>query len=102
METTVDLYLTSAEQLYGDDTEKQILGKLVDWETFEQAAEPELKNYSYDKWHHAYMRAKWQLLLLTKYAQCHPEAEKTIKWLEEWRKRLPDIAQAQSGIHSVE
>lgn len=102
LENAVDLYLTSAEQLYGDDTEKQILGKLVDWETFEQAAEPELKNYSYDKWHHAYMRAKWQLLLLTKYAQCHPEAEKTIKWLEEWRKRLPDIAQAQSGIHSVE
>ena len=91
LETAVDLYLTSAEQLYGDDTEKQILGKLVDWETFEQAAEPELKNYSYDKWHHAYMRAKWQLLLLTKYAKCHTEAEKTLKWLEEWRKRLPDI-----------
>lgn len=91
LETAVDLYLTSAEQLYGDDTEKQILGKLVDWETFEQAAEPELKNYSYDKWHHAYMRAKWQLLLLTKYAKCQTEAEKTLKWLEEWRKRLPDI-----------
>ena len=51
----------------------------MDWETFEQAAEPELKNYSYDKWHHAYMRAKWQLLLLTKYAKCHTEAEKNSK-----------------------
>ena len=91
METAVDLYLTGAEQLYGDDTEKRILGKLVNWEIFEQAAEPELKNYSYNRWHHAYIRARWQLLLLTKYARCHPEAEKTTKWLEEWSKRLPDI-----------
>ena len=91
METAVDLYLNSAEQLYGDDTEKQILGKLVDWKTFEQAAEPELKNYSYDRWHQAHIRAKWQMLLLTKYAKSHSEAEKTLKWLEEWRKRLPDI-----------
>ena len=95
METAVDLYLTSAEQLYKDNTEKQILGKLVDWETFEQAAEPELKNYSYDKWHRAYIRTKWQLLLLIKYARRHSEAEKTLKWLKEWGKRFPDIVNEQ-------
>ena len=102
METAVDLYLTGAEQLYGDDTEKRILGKLVNWEIFEQAAEPELKNYSYNRWHHAYIRARWQLLLLTKYARCHPEAEKTIKWLEEWSKRLPDIVTERSDLHLAE
>ena len=72
-------YLTSAEQLYGGEVEKQILGKLVDWRTFERAAEPELKNYAYDKWHYAYIRAKWQLFLLAKYAQLHPGAEKNSK-----------------------
>lgn len=96
MRTAVDLYLTSAEQLYGDDMEKHILGKLVNWETFEQASEPELKNYSCDKWNRAYVRAKWQLLLLARYTQCHPEAEKALKWLNEWSKRLPDIANEQS------
>lgn len=97
LETAVDLYLTSAEQLYRVDTEKQILGKLVDWRTFERATEPELKNYAYDKWHYAYIQAKWQLLLLAKYARCHPEAEKTLKWLKEWRTRLPGIANEESG-----
>ncbi|QQR05576.1 VPA1262 family protein [Flavonifractor plautii] len=99
LETAVDLYLTSAEQLYGDEAEKQILGKLVDWRTFERAAEPELKNYAYDKWHYAYIRAKWQLLLLAKYAQRHPEAEKTLKWLKEWRMRFPDITNEKSGLN---
>lgn len=99
LETAVDLYLTSAEQLYRVDTEKQILGKLVDWRTFEWAAEPELKNYAYDKWHYAYIRAKWQLLLLAKYAQCHPEAEKTLKWLKEWRTRFPDSTNKKSGLN---
>lgn len=99
VETVVDLYLTSAEQLYGDEAEKQILGKLVDWRTFERAAEPELKNYAYDKWHYAYIRAKWQLLLLAKYAQCHPEAEKTLKWLKKWRTRFPDITNEKSGLN---
>lgn len=99
LETAVDLYLTSAEQLYGDEAEKQILGKLVDWRTFERAAEPELKNYAYDKWHYAYIRAKWQLLLLAKYAQCHPEAEKTLKWLKEWRTRFPDITNEKSDLN---
>lgn len=99
LETAVDLYLTSAEQLYGDEAEKQILGKLVDWRTFERAAEPELKNYAYDKWHYAYIRAKWQLLLLAKYVQRHPEAEKNLKWLKEWRMRFPDITNEKSGLN---
>lgn len=99
LETAVDLYLTSAEQLYGNEAEKQILGKLVDWRTFERAAEPELKNYAYDKWHYAYIRAKWQLLLLAKYVQRHPEAEKTLKWLKEWRMRFPDITNEKSGLN---
>lgn len=99
LETAVDLYLTSAEQLYGDEAEKQILGKLVDWRTFERAAEPELKNYAYDKWHYAYIRAKWQVLLLAKYVQRHPEAEKTLKWLKEWRMRFPDITNEKSGLN---
>ena len=97
LETAVDLYLTSAEQLYGDEAEKQILGKLVDWRTFERAAE--LKNYAYDKWHYAYIRAKCQLLLLAKYVQRHPEAEKTLKWLKEWRMRFPDITNEKSGLN---
>lgn len=96
LETAIDLYLSSAEQLYGVNTEKRILGKLVDWGIFERAAEPELKNYAYDKWHYAYIRAKWQLLLLARYAQYHPEAEKTLEWLKEWKTRLPDITNEKS------
>lgn len=96
LETAVDLYLTSAEQIYGVNTENQILGKLVDWRIFERATEPQLKNYAYDKWHYAYIRAKWQLLLLARYAQYHPEAEKTLEWLKEWKPRLLDITNEKS------
>ena len=51
------------------------------------------------KWHYAYIRAKWQLFLLAKYAQLHPGAEKTLKWLKEWRTRLPNIANEESGTN---
>lgn len=57
------------------------------------------KEYAYDKWHYAYIRAKWQLFLLAKYAQLHPGAEKTLKWLKEWRTRLPNIANEESGTN---
>ena len=42
---------------------------------------------------------KWQLFLLAKYAQLHPGAEKTLKWLKEWRTRLPNIANEESGTN---
>ena len=81
-------YLYGMNLLYGDAAEKEILGKILDWSTFETATEPELKNYSYEKWHHAYTRAQWQMSLLCAYKKSHPEAGEVKKWIDIWEKRL--------------
>lgn len=81
----ISLYVTAMDALYGEDSEKKILGKIVDWNVFETAAEPELKNYAHDRWHAASIRAKWQVQMLREYHRRHPEAEKTQKWLNMWK-----------------
>jgi hypothetical protein len=87
----IELYLYGMSLLHGDAAEKEILGKVVDWNVFETATEPELKNYAYDRWRYAYIRAKRQMQLLYMYKNSHPQAAKVTKWIDNWEKRLLDI-----------
>lgn len=87
----IELYLYGMDLLQGEAAEKEILGKIVDWSIFEMATEPELRNYAYARWHHAYIRAKRQMLLLHTYKKFHPEAAKVARWIDNWEKRLLDI-----------
>lgn len=80
----VSLYISAMDALYGKDSEGKIVGKIVDWDVFETAAEPELKNYAHDRWRAASVRAKWQMQILHEYHRRHPEAEKTQKWINMW------------------
>lgn len=87
----IELYLYGMALLYGETAEKEILGKIVDWGTFETAAEPELENYAHDRWYRARIRAERQMLLLYAYKKSHPEAVEVTKWIDTWEKRLSDI-----------
>lgn len=88
----VSLYVTAMDALYGEDSEKKIVGKIVDWNVFETAAEPELRNYAHDRWHTASIRAKWQMQMLQEYHRRHPEAEKTQKWLNIWEEVMQQLS----------
>lgn len=87
----VDLYVSVMELLYGQETEGKILGKFVDWNVFETAVEPELKNYAYKRWHCAYIRAKWQMEILHEYYRRHPEAGKTSEWIDKWEEAVDNV-----------
>ncbi|MDE7398937.1 MAG: hypothetical protein K2N06_05350 [Oscillospiraceae bacterium] len=84
----ISLYLHCIERRYGGEAEKEMLGNLLDREAFETAVEPELKNYAYSRWHNAYFRACWQLDMLRTYSNRHPQAQRVIKLLNYWEKRI--------------
>lgn len=84
----ISLYLDCMEKLYKEQTEKEILNHIVNWNVFETAVEPELKSYNYKQWHNAYIRANWQLDLLRNFLARHPQAQNTVKWLNIWEKRM--------------
>ena len=88
MENHILLYVKGIEARYGQDSEKEILKREIDWSAFESAAEPELKNYAYEKWHKAYIRAKRQLQFLQIYVEMHPNSVKAKKYIEIWEKRI--------------
>lgn len=82
------LYVQGVDIRHSQNAENQILGKIVDWNIFEIATEPELKNYAHKKWYSAYVRAKRQMIILHTYRQRHPEADKTSQWINRWEDRL--------------
>lgn len=82
------LLIFAMEQRYGVDAEDHLLGKIVEWNAFSIASEPELKNYNYHRWHSAYVRACWQIELLRTYYKNHPEARAIAEWLNEWEYRM--------------
>ena len=84
----VSMYVQGMDARYGQEAEHKILGKFVEWNVFEIATEPELKNYAYDKWHKAHVRAQWQMEILRVYHRHHPEAHKTKQWIDAWEDRL--------------
>ena len=84
----IELYLKNMNLLYGEQMESRILGKLVSWEVFVLAAEPERENYDFHRWHEACKRAEWQMEMLMAYKESHPGAEKTLHWIDTWRPQL--------------
>ena len=83
-----ELYIVLLKSLYGDEIERQLLKRYIDWSTFEIATEPELKNYSYDKWHSAAVKAVRQLEILFIYQETYPESHKLKEYIGIWGNRL--------------
>lgn len=81
-------YLLAVQGLYKDSAETYILKNVVSWSAFETAAEPGLKDYNFDKWNSANVRAKWQIELLEEFTRKNLAAKKAKAWLEEWKPRL--------------
>ncbi len=84
----ITLYLDGMEQLYGEQTEKELLGRFLDWDAFEAAVEPALQDYDYTRWYKAYVRAGWQLALLKDYLARRPHAQDAARWLDMWEDRI--------------
>lgn len=82
------LYLELLEALYEEESEKQLLNRYVDWSVFETATEPELKNYNFDRWNKASIRAEHQLQILYIYDEMNPDSQKVKEYIEIWEKRI--------------
>lgn len=76
------------EARYGQTAERELFKRIIDWQAFETASEPELRNYAHDKWNRADKRAKWQLWFLRRWLERHPDAEKTRNCLNLWEPRF--------------
>ena len=88
VEDIISLYLKAMNIRYGQDSEKEMFKQVVDWSVFEIASEPELKNYAYDRWHRASIRAKRQLQLFYAYLEMNPNSVKTKKYVDMWENRI--------------
>lgn len=84
----VELYLYSAEQLYGQETEEKIFLQVLNRRALEDATEPQLKNYAYQRWHRANISAKRQMEVFHALRVHHPQWEKVEKWLDTWEDRI--------------
>lgn len=84
----IQLYLKAVEIRFEKESEDYILGRVADWRVFRIATEPELKNYAYDKWRNAFIRAQRQMEVLRVYCERHPSANKANEWITEWEDRL--------------
>lgn len=82
------LYLELLEALYGEESETQLLKRYIDWSTFETATEPEFKNYNYDKWYKAAVKAVRQLQILYIYHEMHPDSHTVEEYIDMWEKRI--------------
>lgn len=84
----VSLFLKGIDTRYGQDAEKEMFKKVIDWSVFETAAEPELRYYAHDRWYKASIGAKRQLQILQSYLEGHPGMEKSEKCMEKWKNRI--------------
>lgn len=82
------LYINLLISLYGDESDNKLLKRYIDWIAFETATEPELKNYNYDRWYKASVRAVHQLQILYIYNEINPNSEKIKEYIEIWEKRI--------------
>ena len=82
------LYIELLEALYGEESEMQLLKRYIDWSVFETATEPELKNYNFDRWNKASIRAEHQLQILYIYDEMNPNSQKAKEYIEKWGKRI--------------
>lgn len=84
----ISMYLKCMDARFGQDSEKKMHKQVIDWNVFETASEPELKNYAHERWYKAFIRAKRQIQLLYAYLEKHPNSTKTKKCIEMWKKRI--------------
>lgn len=84
----VSVYLKCKINLYRESTEAHILKDIADWEDFEAATEPRLKDYSYEKWSRAFRLAKVKFRVLKAYYGMNPNASKTKNWIDYWEHRI--------------
>lgn len=88
----VELYLYGAERLYGQQAEERIFQQLMDRHALEDAAEPQLENYAYQRWHRASISAKRQIEVLRALRTRHSQWEQPKKWLDIWEGRIDKAA----------
>ena len=84
----VELYLYGAERLYGQQAEEKIFQQLMNRCALEDAVEPQLENYAYQRWHRSAISAKRQLEMLRRLRTYHPQWEQPKKWLDIWEERI--------------
>lgn len=82
------LYIKLLIELYGDSVERKLFRRYIDWSAFETATEPGLKNYNYDKWFKAVVRAVHQLQILYIYQQIYFDSCRVKESIEFWGKRI--------------
>ena len=82
------LYIELLEALYEEESVKQLLKRYVHESVFETATEPELKNYDFDRWNKASIRAEYQLQILYIYGEMNPDSQKVKEYIEKWEKRI--------------
>lgn len=71
--------------------ENHIFKDILDWNTFEDATEPELQNYDYHRSRNAFILAQRQIQILEGMLVKWPESEKAKAWLNAWACRLKQI-----------
>ncbi|MDE7354084.1 MAG: hypothetical protein K2O06_13720 [Acetatifactor sp.] len=84
----ITLCLDALEARFGSQAEQELHKRLVDWTAFETATEPALRDYDYNRWSHAHLRARWQIQLLRAFLERSPQAEDTQKCLNLWENRV--------------
>ena len=88
---SIGLYLNCVDALYGENAENHIFKDILDWNTFEDATEPELQNYDYHRSRNAFILAQRQIQILEGMLVKWPESEKAKAWLNAWACRLKQI-----------
>lgn len=88
---SIALYLNCVDALYGENAENHIFKDILDWNTFEDATEPELQNYDYHRSRNAFILAQRQIQILEGMLVKWPESEKAKAWLNAWACRLKQI-----------
>ena len=84
-------YLNCVDALYGENAENHIIKDSFEWNTFEDATEPELQNYDYHRSRNAFILAQRQIQILEGMLVKWPESEKAKAWLNAWACRLKQI-----------
>lgn len=88
---SIALYLNCVDALYGENAKNHIFKDILDWNTFEDATEPELRNYDYRRSSNAFILAQRQIQILEGMLVKWPESEKAKAWLNTWACRLKQI-----------
>lgn len=88
---SIALYSNCVDALYGENAENHIFKDILDWNTFEDATEPELQNYDYHRSRNAFILAQRQIQILEEMLVKWPESEKAKAWRNTWVGRLKQM-----------